>query len=100
MRLDAAHQIRVVARRLDDRVHIDAGRAVEIDITVTEQPAGEIGRDEGVNARLRGLDDEFAKAVEGQRARPALVDHRRYPEAHTDKVRVEAEIAGDVLVYM
>src|SRR3954469_20038349 len=100
MRLDAAHQIRVVARRLDDRLHIDAGRAVEIDIAVAEEAAGEIGRDEGIDPGLRGLDDEFAEAVEGQGTGAALIDDGRYPRTDADQVRVEAEIAGDVLIDM
>src|SRR6516225_12444536 len=98
MRLDPAHEIRVVARRLDDGPHIDAGWSVEIDIAVAEQPSSEISRDERVDPGLGGLDDKFAKAVESQRAGPALVDDRRHSRAHTDEVGVQPEIAGHILI--
>ena len=100
MRLDAAHQIGVVARCLDDRLHVDAARSVKVDIAVAEEPTGEIGRDEREDARLRLLDNEFAKPVEGQRARAALIHHRSHPGADADEIGVEPEITRNVLVDM
>src|SRR6516162_7447825 len=98
MRFDPAHEIWVVARRLDNRLHIDAGRSVEIDIAVTEKTSGKVSRDEGVDPGLGGLDNEFAEAVESQRAGPALVDDRRHSGAHSDEVGVQTEIARYILV--
>src|SRR5580658_2817785 len=100
MRLDAAHEVGVVARRLDDRLHIDAGGAVKLDIAMAEEAAGEISGNEGKNARLRFLDDELAEPVKGQRTRAALIDDGGDAGADADEIRVEAEIARDMLVDM
>src|SRR5947199_6214751 len=77
-----------------------ADRTVENDIAVAQEPAGEIRRDEGQDPGSGGLDDEFAEPVKGQRARPALVDHRGDPAADPDEIGVEPEIARNVLVDM
>ncbi len=65
-----------------------------------EQPARQVRRHEGQHPRLGRLHDIFAEPVKGQRARPALIDHRGDTGPHPDEIGVEAEIPRDVLVDM
>ena len=48
---DAAHDVFVGVRRLDGRVDIDAGRAVEIGVVVALEAADQISREESINLR-------------------------------------------------
>jgi hypothetical protein len=62
MRLDAANEIAVGDRSLHGRVDVDAIGPIEVRIMMSFQPADEIGREEGVSARLRLLGNEVPEA--------------------------------------
>src|SRR5262245_41029397 len=62
MRLDAANEIAVGDRSLHGRVDVDAIGPIEVRIIMSFQPADEIGREEGVSARLRLLGNEVPEA--------------------------------------
>ena len=80
------------------RIDVDAVRAVEGRIEMPFEAAHEIGRQEGVDPRLRRLRDEMAEARQRHAGRAALVDHRGDAGMHADHVRVHAEPPADVTV--
>ncbi|MEY9368532.1 hypothetical protein ABIE83_003150 [Bradyrhizobium diazoefficiens] len=100
MGLDAAHDVEIGRRRLDGRIDVDAVGAIELRIIMSFQSADEIGRQEGVDARGRGLGDEMTKAGQRHAGRAALIDQRRHARLHADHVGVHAEAAGDILIDM
>ena len=64
------------------------------------QAADQMTRDIRQYTGRGGFGDIVAKPADGHAARPALIDHRRNRRAHTDKIEIEAEFAGDMLINM
>ena len=100
VRLDPADDILVGFRRRNGRGDIDAFRAVQLGIVMTLKAAHDIGGEKRDDARLRGLDDEMAKAGERHARRAALVDDRGHAGMHPDHVGVEPKTARHILVDM
>ncbi len=100
MSLDAAHDVLVGIGRQNRRVDIDAVGAVETGIEMPFQPADQISRQEGKNARLGFFDDEIAEAGQGHAGRAALIDDRGDARVHADHVGIHAEPAGHILIDM
>src|SRR5881397_4349885 len=67
-------------------------------MTMSEETAHEVVRDEGIDACGGWVLDEFPEALDGERGGAALVDDGGHARANANLVRVHPEVAGDVLV--
>src|SRR5262245_37442547 len=67
-------------------------------MTMCENTAHEVVRDEGIDAGGGRVLDELSEALDGERSGAALVDDGSHPRTNANLVRVHPEVAGDVLV--
>src|SRR5438105_12844339 len=65
--LDALDEVAVLLDGVDRLLHVDAVRAIEANVTMSEETAHEIVRDEGIDARGGRVLDEFSEALDGER---------------------------------
>ena len=98
VRLHALDDVSVLVDGAHRVVDVDAARTVELWVVVALQAADEVVGYERQHPARRRFGDEVAEAADGHAARPALVDQGRGRRPHPDHVRVESELAGDVLV--
>src|SRR6266850_1698891 len=96
--LDALDEVAVLLDGVDRFLDVDPVRAIEADMTMSEETAHEVVRDEGIDARDGPVSDELSEALDGERGGAALVDDRGHTRANANLVRVHPEVAGDVLV--
>src|SRR5262245_49473066 len=67
-------------------------------MTMSEEAAHEVVRDEGIDTGGGGVFDELSEALDGERGGAALVDDGGHPRTDANLVRVHPEVARDVLV--
>src|SRR5215475_15994079 len=67
-------------------------------MTMSEEAAHEVVRDEGIDAGGGRVLDGFSEALDGERGGAPLVDDGGDARANANLVRVHPEVAGDVLV--
>src|SRR5881628_2515878 len=96
--LDALDEVAVLLDGVDRFLDVDTVRAIEADMTMSEETAHEVVRDEGIDACGGRVLDEFPEALDGERGGAALVDDGGDARANANLVRVHPEVAGDVLV--
>src|SRR5215475_15380814 len=96
--LDALDEVTVLLDGVDRFPDADPVRAVEADVTMSEETAHEVVRDAGIDARGRRVLDEFSEALDGERGGTALIDDGRHARTNANLIRVHPEVAGDVLV--
>src|SRR5262249_61451396 len=96
--LDALDDVAVPLDGVDRFLDVDPVRAIEADMTMSEETAHEVVRDEGIHARDGRILDEFSEALDGERGGATLVDDGGDARANANLVRVHPEVAGDVLV--
>src|SRR5215470_6836987 len=96
--LDALDEVAVLLDGVDRFADVDPVRAIEADMTMSEETAHEVVRDEGIDAGGGRVPDELSEALDGERGGAALVDDRGDARANANLVRVHPEITGDVLV--
>src|SRR5438445_7572542 len=95
---DALDDVAVLLDGVDRFPDVYAVRAIEADVTMSEETAHEVVRDEGIDASGGRILDEFSEALDGERGGAALVDDSGHAGANANLVRVHPEVAGDVLV--
>ena len=98
--LDAADDVGVGLGRIHRRLDVDAVRAVEGRIEMPFEAADQIGRQERIDAGLRGVHDEMPEARQRHAGRAALVDQRGHAGVHADQIGIHAETAADIAVDM
>src|SRR5262249_24437387 len=98
--LDALDDVAMGLDGTDRLAHVDPVRTVEIYVAVPGQSADQVVGDERKDAGLRGLHDELAEPLKGERSGSALIDERRRAGSDTDFVGIHAEITGHVLVHV
>src|SRR5262245_59034600 len=96
--LDALDEVAVLLDGVDRFPDVDTVRAIETDMTMAEETAHEVVRDEGIDAGGGRVLDELSEALDGERGGASLVDDGGNARANADLVRIHPEIAGDVLV--
>src|SRR5262249_61252663 len=95
MTLDALDEVAVLLDGVDRFPDVDPVRAIEADVTMSEEAAHKVVRDESINAGGGRVLDEFSEALDGERSGAALVDDGgdAGPDAHL--VRGHPEVGGD-----
>src|SRR5262245_18685074 len=86
--LDARDEVAVLLDGVDRFLDVDPVRTVEADMTMPEEAAHEVVRDESIDARHGRVLDELSEALDGERSGAALVDDNGHTRANANLVRV------------
>jgi hypothetical protein len=100
MDLDTPDDVRIFSALGHNRVDIDPGWSVQVDVLVAMQSTGQIRRDEAQHLRSCTGYDEFAKSVDGEAARTSLINDRRYPTPDANIISIERKVSCDMLEYV
>ena len=98
--LDPPDEVAVLLDRTHRVLDVHPVRTVELRIAVAFETADEVGGDEAQDAARGALGDVVPEPGDGHAARAALVDEGGDPGADPDEIRVETELARDVLVHV